>query len=90
MNNYCKEDADENDGDSISVDGKRTLRVQLLLDAIIGEPLSLLLHADTVDQVRAVVRGASSSASNNTTNNDDSDTNESDDSNITNTNTGAV
>ena len=94
LNNYCKEDADENDGDSISVDGKRTLRVQLLLDAIIGEPLSLLLHADAVDQVRAVVRGVSSSASNNTTNdnnkNDDSDTNGSVDSNITNTNTGAV
>eukprot|EP00985_Skeletonema_marinoi_P021258 scaffold12950_cov169-Skeletonema_marinoi.AAC.4 len=33
-----------------------------LLDAIIGAPLSLLLQADAVDKVRAVVRGASASS----------------------------
>mmetsp|Transcript_10668 Transcript_10668/g.18196 ORF Transcript_10668/g.18196 Transcript_10668/m.18196 type:complete len:1088 (-) Transcript_10668:69-3332(-) len=33
-----------------------------LLDSIIGAPLSLLLQADAVDKVRAVVRGASASS----------------------------
>ena len=32
-----------------------------LLDAIVGSPLSLLLHPEAVDKVRAIVRGATSS-----------------------------
>ena len=55
------DDGNNNDGSS-SVEEKRA-RLQLLLDAIIGAPLSLLLQVEAVDQVRAVVRGASASLS---------------------------
>lgn len=74
------------DDDDMSVEDKRA-RLQLLLDAIIGAPLSLLLQADAVDQVRSVVRGASSAplsaaaslssstTSSNTSNSNNSETN---------------
>jgi hypothetical protein len=91
----------DNDDNSMSGEGRRA-RLQLLLDAIIGAPLSLLLQADAVDQVRAVVRGAPSAAASLTSfnkrlninsSNNNADTYEGDgnsDSGITNTNTGAV
>ena len=58
------DDIDKSKGVGNKVEEDRAKLQQLqLLDQIIGAPLSLLLQADAVEKVRAVVRGASASSS---------------------------
>lgn len=60
-NNDCTDES--NNGNTKDEENRAKLQQIQLLDQIIGAPLSLLLQADAVEKVRAVVRGASTSSS---------------------------